>query len=274
MKNRISTVVLFVIFFIGLFLLLYPALSNYWNTFHQSKAISAYVDEVAQIDGSRYVELWESARAYNEQLLQKQNRLVFTEDEKAAYESLLNVSGTGIIGYIEIPKLNCSLPIYHGTDESVLQIAVGHLEGSSLPIGGESSHAVLSGHRGLPSARLFTDLDQMEVGDTFQLRVLDETLMYEVDQIRVVEPYEIHNLAIAEGEDLCTLVTCTPYGVNSHRLLVRGHRVENLKEVAAVHVVADAVQTEPIIVVPFLTVPMLFFLLVVMQLSTRKAKKR
>lgn len=150
-----------------------------------------------------------------------------TEEERAEYESLLNVSGNGIIGYIEIPMIQCSLPIYHGTEESVLQIAVGHIEGSSLPTGGAGTHCVLSGHRGLPSAKLFTDLDQLAEGDTFILRILDETLTYEVDQIRTVEPYELDDLGIEEGKDYCTLVTCTPYGINTHRLLVRGRRVDN-----------------------------------------------
>lgn len=149
------------------------------------------------------------------------------DEEKQYYEQLLNVSGNGIMGYIEIPSIDVMLPIYHGTSEEVLQVAIGHIEGSSLPIGGESTHSVISGHRGLPSSRLFTDIDQLSEGDTFTLMVLDEVLTYEVDQIRIVEPEDISLLAIEEGQDLCTLVTCTPYGVNSHRLLVRGHRVEN-----------------------------------------------
>ena len=195
-----------------------------------------------------------------------------TDEERAQYESLLNVSGNGIIGYIEIPSINCSLPIYHGTDEAILQIAVGHIEGTSLPVGGSGTHCVLSGHRGLPSARLFTDLDKMVIGDTFLMRVLDETLTYEVDQIRIVLPYELDDLEIEEGKDYCTLVTCTPYGINSHRLLVRGHRIENQEEVQASRITADAMQIEPLLVAPIVAIPMLLILLVILLLP-KKSKK-
>ena len=177
------------------------------------------------------------------------------------------------MGYIEIPKINCSLPIYHGTNEAILQVAVGHIEGTSLPVGGESTHCVLSGHRGLPSAKLFTNLDQMEVGDIFMLRVLDEVLTYEVDQILIVEPQETGALQIEEGKDYCTLVTCTPYGVNTHRLLVRGHRIENIEEAKTVRVTADAIQIEPLLVAPAVALPMLIVLLVVLLIKTRKKKK-
>ena len=195
-----------------------------------------------------------------------------TDEERAQYESLLNVSGNGIIGYIEIPSINCSLPIYHGTDEAILQIAVGHIEGTSLPVGGSGTHCVLSGHRGLPSARLFTDLDKMVIGDTFLMRVLDETLTYEVDQIRIVLPYELDDLEIEEGKDYCTLVTCTPYGINSHRLLVRGHRIENQEEAQAIRITADAMQIEPLLVAPIVAIPMLLILLVILLLP-KKSKK-
>ena len=196
-----------------------------------------------------------------------------TDEERAQYESLLNVSGNGIIGYIEIPSINCSLPIYHGTDEAILQIAVGHIEGTSLPVGGSGTHCVLSGHRGLPSARLFTDLDKMVIGDTFLMRVLDETLTYEVDQIRIVLPYELDALEIEEGKDYCTLVTCTPYGVNSHRLLVRGHRIENQEEAQAIRITADAMQIEPLLVAPIVAIPMLLILLVILLLPKKSKKK-
>ena len=202
----------------------------------------------------------------------KADRYDMTEEERAEYESLLNVSGNGIIGYIEIPMIQCSLPIYHGTEESVLQIAVGHIEGSSLPTGGAGTHCVLSGHRGLPSAKLFTDLDQLAEGDTFMLRILDETLTYEVDQIRTVEPYELDDLGIEEGKDYCTLVTCTPYGINTHRLLVRGRRVDNQPEARTVRVTADAMQIEPVLVAPLVAVPMLFVLLILLLVKTRRKK--
>ena len=196
-----------------------------------------------------------------------------TDEELTKYESLLNVSGNGIIGYIEIPSINCSLPIYHGTDEAILQIAVGHIEGTSLPVGGSGTHCVLSGHRGLPSARLFTDLDKMVIGDTFLMRVLDETLTYEVDQIRIVLPYEMDDLEIEEGKDYCTLVTCTPYGINSHRLLVRGHRIENQEEAQAIRITADAMQIEPLLVAPIVAIPMLLILLVILLLPKKSKKK-
>ena len=272
-KRDFSTVILILVFLVGLSLLLYPSVSDYWNSFHQSRAIATYAEQVANIDNDRYTQLWEDARAYNQTLVGKQNRFQISEEERETYESLLNVGGNGIIGYIEIAKIGCSLPIYHGTDEGVLQIAVGHIEGTSLPTGGESNHCVVSGHRGLPSARLFTDLDKLIPGDTFVLRVLDETLTYEVDQILIVEPYELDALQIEEGKDYCTLVTCTPYGINTHRLLVRGHRVANAEEAVQIRVTADAIQIEPLLIAPLVAVPMLLILLVVLLVSTRKKKR-
>ena len=192
--------------------------------------------------------------------------------QKAEYESLLDISGQGVMGYIEIPEIDVSLPIYHGTEDPVLQVAVGHLEWSSLPVGGESTHCVLSGHRGLPSAKLFTNLDKLREGDTFLLRVLDEILTYEVDQILIVEPQDTAALEIAEGEDYCTLVTCTPYGINTHRLLVRGHRIDNIEEVKTVRVTADAVQIEPMLVAPVVAIPMLLILLILLLLPRRRKK--
>ena len=272
MKNRLSTVLLFLIFFIGLSLLLYPTVSDYWNSLHQSRAIAQYAEQVADLDDGQYDQLWADAQRYNQTLLDKADRYEMTEEERAEYEGLLNVSGNGIVGYIEIPIIKCSLPIYHGTEESVLQIAVGHIEGSSLPTGGEGTHCVLSGHRGLPSAKLFTDLDKLAEGDTFILRILDETLTYEVDQIRTVEPYELEDLAIDPEKDYCTLVTCTPYGINTHRLLVRGHRVDNQPEARMVRVTADAMQIEPVIVAPLVAAPMLLILLIVLLVKTRRKK--
>lgn len=272
-KRDFSTVILILVFLVGLSLLLYPSVSDYWNSFHQSRAIATYAEQVANIDNDRYTQLWEDARAYNQTLVGKQNRFQISEEEQETYESLLNVGGNGIIGYIEIAKIDCSLPIYHGTDEGVLQIAVGHIEGTSLPTGGESTHCVVSGHRGLPSAKLFTDLDKLIAGDTFVLRVLDETLTYEVDQILIVEPYELDALEIEEGRDYCTLVTCTPYGINTHRLLVRGHRVANAEEAVQIRVTADAIQIEPLLIAPLVAVPMLLILLVVLLVSTRKKRR-
>ena len=269
----ISTLLLLLVFLVGLCMLLYPTVSDYWNSLHQSRAITQYAEQVAELDNDVYEQLWADAHSYNQTLLDKADRYEMTDEEQAEYESLLNVSGNGIIGYIEISKIGRSLPIYHGTDEAVLQIAVGHIEGSSLPVGGESTHAVLSGHRGLPSAKLFTDLDKLATGDTFVLRILDETLTYEVDQILIVEPYEMNALEIEEGKDYCTLVTCTPYGINTHRLLVRGHRVDNVAEAKTIRVTADAMQIEPVIVAPLVAVPMLLLLLIGLLVSTRKKKR-
>ena len=224
--SRLMTLLIVVVFVAGLSFLLYPTASNLWNQAHQSRAIATYTEQVEKLDDSSNKEMLKVARKYNKELLKKADHWKLSKKDKKKYESLLDVSGTGIMGYIEIPKIDCSLPVYHGTDEGALQIAIGHLEGSSLPVGGKSSHCVLSGHRGLPSARLFTDLDQMEEGDTFILNILGHKLAYEVDQIKVVLPEEMSDLEIQEGKDLCTLVTCTPYGINTHRLLVRGHRVK------------------------------------------------
>lgn len=224
--SRLMTLLIVVVFVAGLSFLLYPTVSNLWNQAHQSRAIATYTEQVEKLDDSSNKEMLKAARKYNKELLKKADHWKLSKKDKKKYESLLDVSGTGIMGYIEIPKIDCSLPIYHGTDEGALQIAIGHLEGSSLPVGGKSSHCVLSGHRGLPSARLFTDLDQMEEGDIFILNILGHKLAYEVDQIKVVLPEEMSDLEIQEGKDLCTLVTCTPYGINTHRLLVRGHRVK------------------------------------------------
>ena len=272
-KRDFSTVILILVFLVGLSLLLYPSVSDYWNSFHQSRAIATYAEQVANIDNDIYAQLWEDARAYNQTLVGKENRFQITEEERETYESLLNVGGNGIIGYIEIAKIGCSLPIYHGTDEGVLQIAVGHIEGTSLPTGGESTHCVVSGHRGLPSAKLFTDLDKLIPGDTFVLRVLDETMTYEVDQILIVEPQELAALEIEEGRDYCTLVTCTPYGINTHRLLVRGHRVANAEEAVQVRVTADAVQIEPVLVAPLEAERMPLILLAALLVSTRKKRR-
>ena len=272
MRKHLSTILLVFILLIGLSLLLYPSVSDYWNSFHQTRAIATYAENVAKLDNNQYDQLWEDARAYNEALRFRSNPYYLSEEQKAQYESLLDVSGLGVMGYIEIPEIDVSLPIYHGTEESVLQVAVGHLEWSSLPVGGESTHCVISGHRGLPSARLFTDLDKLVEGDIFLLRVLDEVLTYEVDQIRIVEPQEVDDLGITAGEDLCTLVTCTPYGINTHRLLVRGHRVENRADAAGVRVTAVAILIGPLLTAPLAAVPMVLLLVLWVMIHYRKKK--
>ena len=273
-NNNWTTVFLVLLLLAGVSLLLYPSLSDYWNSMHQTRAIASYAETVSQLDTAQYDEMWKAAQNYNRSLAQRETAFALTDEQKAAYESLLDVSGLGVMGYIEIPEIDCSLPIYHGTEESVLQVAVGHLEWSSLPVGGEGTHCVLSGHRGLPSAKLFTNLDKLAVGDTFLLRVLDEVLTYEVDQILIVEPEQVDALGIVPGEDYCTLVTCTPYGINTHRLLVRGHRVENTPEAARMHVTADATQFDPLLVAPVLAIPVLLLLLIILLLPKRQSKSR
>ncbi len=260
-KNKRYSLLLLLALLVGLPLLLYPTISNCWNSFHQSKTIATYVEAVEEMDDSDYEGMWREAQAYNTALPRDQGRFQLSEEEKQVYEGLLRVSDDGIMGYVEIPSINVELPIYHGTDEEILQIAVGHIQGSSLPVGGPSTHCVISGHRGLPSAKLFTDLDQLTKGDIFILHVLDETLTYEVDQIHIVEPDDVSLLSMEEGEDLCTLVTCTPYGVNSHRLLVRGHRVENQQDALTTSITSEAVQIDPMLVAPIVAAPILLIFL-------------
>ena len=269
-KNNRTTILLIVLLLAGLSLLLYPSASDYWNSFHQTQAIASYAENVAQLDDTSYDRYWSAAADYNRALHARSGIYTLTDAQKAEYDQLLDVSGQGVMGYVEIPEIKCSLPIYHGTDEAVLQVAVGHIEWSSLPVGGTGSHCVLSGHRGLPSAKLFTDLDKLREGDIFLLRVLDEVLTYEVDQILIVEPQDIDALQLVPGEDLCTLVTCTPYGINTHRLLVRGHRIDNIEESGSIRVTADAMQVEPLLVAPFAALPLLLVLLVILLLPKRK----
>ena len=273
MKKRGTTIILLVVLIAGLSVLLYPPLTDWWNSLHQSRAVASYVEQVANIDEEQYAHLWNAAWEYNEELVNRPNNYVLEEAQREQYDQILDVGGLGIMGYIEVPSIGVTLPIYHGTDEAVLQVAVGHLEWTSLPVGGESSHCVVSGHRGLPSAKLFTDLDKLAVGDVFIYRVLDEILTYEVDQILIVEPHETKELQIQEGKDLSTLVTCTPYGVNSHRLLVRGHRVENQEQAQSIRVTADAMQIEPTIVAPILALPMLFVLLIALLIPKSKNRR-
>ncbi len=272
MKKHLTNIILVLILIAGLSLLLYPTVSDYWNSLYQSRAIANYTETVANMDREVYEKMLADARAYNEKLWNRANRYFPTEEQQREYESLLDVSGTGIMGYIEIPSINCSLPIYHGTSEAVLQIAVGHIESSSLPVGGEGTHCVLSGHRGLPSARLFTDLDRLSEGDIFTIQVLNETLTYEVDQIRIVQPEEINELEMVKDVDYCTLVTCTPYGINTHRLLVRGIRIDNIEEAQTVHVTPDAVLLDSRLTAPAIAIPMLAILLLWLLIHYRKRK--
>lgn len=274
MRGKISTIILGLMLLIGIALLLYPTFSDYWNSFHQTRAIASYVEQVENMDEEKYNSMLQAAREYNQSLTSLHNRWKLSPQETEEYKNILDITGTGIMGYMEIPVIGVSLPIYHGTDEGILQIAIGHLIGSSFPIGGAGTHAVVSGHRGLPSAKLFTDLDKVVEGDRFVIRVLNETVTYEVDQIRIVEPNDFSYLGIDGDKDYCTMITCTPYGVNSHRLLVRGHRVANAEEAKEIVVTADAMQIDPIIIAPIVAVPMLVVLFVVMMINTGKKKKR
>ena len=272
MKKHVTSILLTVIFLTGIALILYPTVSDYLNSLHQSQAISTYAESVEKLDTSQYEAFLSEAQEYNTSLATRPNNFKLTEDEKIVYDRMLNLDGKSVMGHIEIPAIKVSLPIYHGTSDTVLQSAIGHLEWTSLPVGGESSHCVLSGHRGLPSAKLFTNLDKLVIGDTFTLRVLDEVLTYEVDQILIVEPKDVENLQIVDGHDYCTLVTCTPYGVNTHRLLVRGHRIDNPEEAHTAFVTADATQMKPVLVAAILAIPVLVLLFIVL-LIPRKSEE-
>ena len=269
--DRFFTMILVAIMFAGILIMLYPSLSDYWNLFHQSRAMIRYADNVAGMNEEAYRKLLHEAELYNRKISDSGIIWKMTENERDDYNSRLNFDGTGIMGYITIQKIDCRLPIYHSTENNVLQTSIGHLEGSSLPVGGESTHCLLSGHRGLPSARLFTDLDKLREGDTFTLTVLNETLTYEVDHIWIVEPEDFSYLQIEKGKDLCTLITCTPYGINTHRLLVRGHRTVNADGDAMV--IADAIQIRPIFIAPFLAVPILILLLIYVLISTAAGRR-
>ena len=274
MKHKKSTIALILVLLAGLSLMLYPLVSDLWNETRQSRAIADYTQAVAAMDDQSYRQLLRDAQAYNAELLDHPDRFYPTEEEISRYEGLLNVAGSGVMGYVEIPSIQVLLPIYHGVNEAVLQTAIGHIEGTSLPVGGESTHCVISGHRGLPSAKLFTDLDQLDLGDTFRLRILDEVLTYEVDQIRIVEPDDLSLLEIEPGEDLCTLVTCTPYGVNSHRLLVRGRRVVEGSASDQIRITADAVQIDTLVVASVVAIPILLILSLLALLPLRHLRRR
>ncbi len=274
-RKTISTVItlLLVVFaLVGLGIMLYPSFSDWWNSMHASRSISEYVQAIEQFDDSDLQEMLAKARDFNKK---KRSGLVYdmTDEEYAEYESLLDISGTGIMGYISIPTINVNLPIYHGTSEEVLQIAAGHLAASSLPVGGEGTHSIISGHRGLPSAKLFTDLDKLVVGDTFVISILNEKLTYRVDQIKVVLPEDVSELAIQSDKDYCTLVTCTPYGINTHRMLVRGHRVENEEEELVVFITADASRIPNYLVAVVIVIPTLILMTIVYFIFTALKKR-
>lgn len=255
----ISTIILVIILLVGLSVMLYPTISDWWNSKVQSYAVANYNDAVQQLDPDRYNEIWEAAHSYNSRLNQLASP--FTEYDKLTdYNDVLNIGGSGIIGYISIPVISVELPIYHGTSAEVLNVAAGHLEGSSLPIGGTNTHAVISAHRGLPSARLFTDLDEIVIGDVFTVTVLDEILTYEVEDTLTIEPTETYELAVIPDGDYVTLMTCTPYGINSHRLLIRSHRIETIYE-RNVKVIADASKVDPMLVIPFIAAPLVLILI-------------
>lgn len=272
LKKNFSTVILLLIALIGAGLIAYPSFANWWNSFHQARAVASYMETVTNLSTEEYEKMIRNAEAYNARIAKTGIQWNQTEEQLKEYNKQLHINDSGIMGYVDIPKVNIKLPIYHGTDEAILQVAVGHLAGTSLPVGGKSTHCVISGHRGLPSARLFTDIDKLIEGDTFTMTVLNRTVTYEVDQIRIVEPTDLSDLQIVKNKDFCTLVTCTPYGINTHRLLVRGHRVDNAQGDA--NVIADAMQIETIFIAPFIAGPILVILIIFMLISTGAAKRR
>ena len=269
LKQKAPSFVMPLVFFVGLGLLAYPSVSDYWNSFHQSEAIMSYSQSVSDMTDEEYQKIIDSAHRYNDSHPLNWN---VSASDLETYNQELNFNNNGIMGYIEIPKIHVKLSLFHGTDEKVLETSIGHLEGTSLPVGGLGTHSVLSGHRGLPSARLFSDLDKLREGDIFTIHVLNETFTYQVDQIRVVEPTDLSTLVVDPKKDLLTLVTCTPYGVNTHRLLVRGHRIENVDGAASV--ISDAVQIKAIFIAPFIAVPILLILLIYILIVTSKFYQR
>ncbi|MDR2356115.1 MAG: class C sortase [Clostridiales Family XIII bacterium] len=262
LRGHAPSLILIGVFVVGLAVLLYPTVSDYVNSLHRSRVIAAYNESVMRIDDERYDAMLTAARAYNETLPEKSNRYALSETDAEAYAALLDVSGNGVMGYVEIPAIRVKLPIYHGTEENTLQVGIGHMEGTSLPVGGPGTHAAVTGHRGLPSSVLLTNLDKMTVGDIFIFTILDEVLTYEADRILIVEPHETDKLEIEPDMDYATLITCTPYGVNSHRLLVRGHRVDNIPGGSSFRVTADAIPIDPALASGIFAAPMLAGLLV------------
>lgn len=266
MKKSKIGIILVLMLFVGICGLLYPSVSQYWNTKTQSRAVANYQDILASIKPEDYTAYLDAAHEYNKDLASLSSPLT-SYDHLVNYESTLDVSGSGVMGFITIPKIGIELPIYHSIRSEVLNIACGHLEGTSLPVGGESTHCVLSAHRGLPHAKLFTNLDKMEIGDTFTITVLNQTLTYQIDQIKIVRPNEIDDIQIIEGKDLCTLLTCTPYGINSHRLLVRGVRIENAAP--KLYVTSNAYQIDSLVATPVVAAPILLILLGVLMVKYR-----
>ena len=265
-KNKIG-IILVLMLFIGVCGLLYPSVSQYWNTKTQTRAVENYREILESLKPEDFEAYLQAAEEYNTKLSELSSPL-FDYRSVRGYNSLLNISGNGIMGYVSIPKLGVELPLYHGVSEEVLNVACGHLEGTSLPVGGENTHCVISAHRGLPHAKLFTELDRMEVGDVFTITVMNKTITYQVDQIKVIDPGEIDDVQIVEGEDLCTLLTCTPYGVNSHRLLVRGTRIENAAPI--LHVTSNVYRIDSLVATPAVAAPILLVLLIVLMVKYRK----
>ena len=275
LKKKIPNIIFGIVFLVGLAIFLYPSVSNYINSRNQSRAISTYQEALTGLSEEEYSKMWDEAYKFNDYLAERPMSFNLDYDEATRYSSILDATGTGIIGYIEIENIGVNLPIYHGTEESVLQVGIGHLEGTSFPTGTTSTHVVLSGHRGLPSSKLFSDLDQMIEGDTFLLHILDKTFAYQVDQINIVLPEETQDLAIQPDKEYVTLVTCTPYGVNTHRLLVRAKRVDYNEETKLI-VPADATRYGNLIVAPFIAAPLLLlaFILYVIFTSKRFRNRR
>ena len=274
MRGRKIVIILTLGFLVGISLLLYPSLSEFWNSKTQTRAIVNYESVLEYLEPEDYTAIFEQAYDYNRQLYESEiNPLLYPERIPGYYENL-NVTDFGMIGYLKIDRIGVELPIYHGTSQEILSYGVGHLEGSSLPVGGESTHSVMSAHRGLPSAKLFTDLDRLEKGDTFQIIVLDQILTYQVDQIKTVLPTELDDVMIVEGMDYCTLFTCTPYGINTHRLLVRGIRIETIVEKPAIYVSNDAFRIEPTLVMPAVAAPMLLVFLIHLMVKYREPPKK
>ena len=269
-KSKSSTILMIFIFIIGISLIVYPTLANKWNSFHQTKMIIHHAENVAKLTPEECEKYRAAAVKYNEALRTNSGRWNITHKERELYNSLLVTDETGIMSTIEIPKIKVNLPIYHGTGKDVLQEAIGHLEGTSLPVGGKGTHCVLSGHRGLPSAKLFTDLDKLSEGDTFLLYTLDEILTYEIDQIRVLEPTDLSTLDIDAEKDYCTIFTCTPYGINTHRLMLRGHRIQNASP--EIMVTAEALQIDEISVALIIGVPLLIIIFIVALIKGRKRR--
>lgn len=273
MRRHKSVIFMTVGFLIGICILLYPAFSEYWNSKTQSRAITNYESVLEDLKPEDYTSIFEKAYAYNEALYETDYPLR-DYNQLSGYYDTLSVTDNDMMGYLKIERIGVELPIYHGTSEKVLNKGVGHLEGSSLPVGGQNTHSVMSAHRGLPSAKLFTDLDRLEKGDTFQITILDQVLTYQVDYITVIEPNDVSNLQIIEGGDYCTLFTCTPYGINTHRLLVRGIRIETIKEKPIIYVSNEAFRIEPLLVTPAVAAPMLLVLLIHLFVKYREPPKK